>query len=105
MTETPEKKGWFADLRDRYEDLLAEYGTIAIVVYFTIFFGSILIFYVAIGMGFEVGGNVGEVGKIGAAYAATKVLQPLRIVLTLVLTPVVARVKHMVRPHNEGPTD
>jgi hypothetical protein len=93
--ETP--VGWFQDLRNRYQDLLAEYGGIAVGVYFTIFFGSIAAFYVAIELGFDVGGgNLGEVGKVGAAYAATKVLQPVRILATLVLTPIVAGVKHRV---------
>lgn len=97
MTE-PKDVGWFENLRNRYEALLTEYGTIAIATYFTIFFASIAGFYIAIEMGFEIGGNLGEVGKIGAAWAATKVLQPVRILATIVLTPLVATVKHRVFP-------
>lgn len=96
---------WFQKLRNRYEALIAEYGSIAIAVYLVLFFGSIAVFYVLIELGFEVSGNLGEVGKIGAAYAAAKVLQPVRILGTLVLTPIVANVKHRLTGHTSGSSE
>ncbi len=91
--------GLFAGLRLRYEALLKEYGAIALGVYFVLFVSSIAMFYVLIELGVEVTEPVGEVGKIGAAYAATKVLQPVRIVATLALTPLVAR---FIRRHTRS---
>lgn len=97
MTDESEKS-WFARQRDNYEALLAEYGMIALGVYLTIFIGTVTAFYVAIQMGWSADGASAEAGKIGAAYLASKALQPVRIVATIAITPVVAKVKHRFWP-------
>ena len=71
---------------------MAEYGRIAIFVYLAIFAASLVGFATAIEMGFEVDGAAATTGLWGAAWLATKVIQPLRIGGTLVLTPIVATV-------------
>jgi hypothetical protein len=67
------------------------------VVYFSIFglvfVGSAL----AIQMGFEIDGAAATAGVWTAAYLFTKLMQPLRIAATIVLTPAVAAVLRRVR--------
>jgi hypothetical protein len=79
-------------VRKAYQRILAEYGSVAVVVYFTIFFVVLFSAWVAIHLGWQPQGVVGNVGSFTAAYLATKVTQPIRIASTLVLTPVVAKV-------------
>lgn len=89
--------GWFGDLKQRHEKLIEEYGTAAIATYFTIFFGTLFSFWLAIESGIEVRGAAGSAGTIGGAYLATKLTQPVRIGATLVLTPAVVGVWRRVR--------
>ena len=78
-------------LAERSKRLLAEYGRVAIFVYLTLFVITWTGFAIAIAAGAGAEG-VGEgVGTIAAAWLATKVTQPVRIVATLVITPVLAR--------------
>ncbi|MEZ4315904.1 MAG: DUF1279 domain-containing protein [Myxococcota bacterium] len=86
--------GWWSQQSARYKDLLAEYGAVALGVWLTIFVITLLGFWAAINAGFEFEGTAGTVGKFGAAYGATQLTKPLRIGLTVVLTPIVARLKH-----------
>ncbi len=79
-------------MRRSVKDLLAEYGTVALVVYFAIFFLTLFGFWIAIRTGWRPQSATGSMGTLAAAYIATKVTQPLRIVGTVALTPIVARV-------------
>jgi hypothetical protein len=72
--------------------ILAEYGPIAVVVYFTIFFGVLFSAWGAIHFGWRPESVAGNVGTFTAAYLVAKVTQPARIALTLLLTPVVGRI-------------
>ena len=81
-------------MKKKLEELLAEYGTIAFIVYFTIFGLTITGFAMAIKAGVEVESAAGTTGVWGAAWLATKLTQPLRIGATFVLTPFVAAVWH-----------
>ena len=76
----------------RFRDLILEYGIIALVVHYVIFAIAIGGFYLAIRSGWQPTSTAGSVGTWGAAYIAAKITQPLRIVATLALTPLVARV-------------
>jgi hypothetical protein len=98
---------------------------VALAVYYGIFFSVLITFAWAIDRGFadviyawtakisalfpwgsSEGSSVGSaLGTWGAAYLATKVTQPLRILLTLVLTPLVAAVLHRFkrRPRPASP--
>lgn len=82
------KTRW-ADLKARYQQLLTDYGYGAFGVWFVIFvltFGS---FYVSITTGMEVDSAVASAGTIGGAYLMTQATKPVRLVATLLLTPVV----------------
>ena len=85
-------------LAQRLKTLFVEYGQLALVTYLVIFALVLVGFGVAIKMGAGVESAAGWAGTMGGAYAATKLTQPLRILATLVLTPVVARVVRRVPP-------
>lgn len=78
--------------------MLAEYGTVALVVYLVIFFLVLLGFWTAIQVGWRPESAAGSVGSFTAAYIATKLTQPLRIGATLLLTPFVAKFVDRLRP-------
>jgi hypothetical protein len=85
-------------LKDRLKKLFDDYGYVALSVYWIIFLSTLAIFYVSLERGVDVGALIermgmdwGETaektGTVAVAYAATKILQPLRILLTLALVP------------------
>jgi|SRR5690606_23336307 len=78
-------------MRERLKELLVEYGKVALVIYLVLFVISMVGFAIAIGAGYEPEGVAGNAGLIGAAWVATKLAQPLRILATVALTPLVAR--------------
>ena len=92
-------------MRKTIGKLLTEYGAVAVVVYFTIFFAVLFGFWGAIRLGWQPEGAVGSVGTIAAAYIATKLTQPLRIAATVVLTPFVARVYERVARRGAAPAE
>ena len=79
------------------QKLLAEYGTVAVVVYFVIFFAVLGAFWLAISLGWQPTSAAGSVGTFAAAYIATKLTQPLRIAATLVITPFIAKLYERIR--------
>ncbi len=76
----------------KLKKLLAEYGRLALVVYLVLFVLTFVGSAIALKMGFDLGGPSGNLGTMAAAYAVTKLAQPIRIFITLALTPVVANV-------------
>lgn len=76
---------------ERLKTLIAEYGKVALFTYFALFAASLAGFAAAISLGFEVESAKDSAGLLAASYIATKVIQPLRIGVTLALTPFVAR--------------
>ena len=78
-------------MKKTVQNLLAEYGTVAVIVYFVIFFGVLGGFYLAIRFGWRPSSTAGSVGTLAAAYIATKLTQPIRIAATVVVTPFVAK--------------
>jgi len=78
--------------KDRLRKLVVEYGSLALWVYFGIFVLVLVGFAVAIRLGFDIESTAGTAGVWGAAYLSTKLTQPLRILATLALTPVVMQI-------------
>ena len=78
-------------MKEKLQKLMAEYGRIALVVYLATFVVTMTGFSLAIMQGFEVDGASSTAGTLGAAWVATKLTQPIRIGVTLVLTPLVGR--------------
>ncbi len=88
----------------RWKEYLERYGTVAIVVYFTLFGLVLAGTYLAWRFGFRPEGVGSNLAGLGAAYAFTKITQPLRLLATLGLTPLVARVVgRRARPVVEDP--
>lgn len=81
-------------MRKTLKHILVEYGTVALVVYLAIFFLVLFAFWTAIRFGWQPSGALANVGAFTAAYLATKVTQPLRIIATVALTPLVAKLVH-----------
>jgi hypothetical protein len=81
---------------ERFRGLILEYGVIAIVIHYVIFAVVIVGFWAAIRAGWQPESAGGTAGSWGAAYLMTKLFQPLRIVATLAITPLVARVYERV---------
>ena len=81
----------------RLKTLLDEYGALAMVIYFVLFGVVLAGFCLAIAAGVHVRSGAGGAGLVGAAWLATKLTQPLRIVATLALVPVVARLRNWLR--------
>jgi hypothetical protein len=95
-------------MRKTFQKLVAEYGVIAVVVYFTIFFATWIGAWAAIQRGVNLAslaarlglsstGIVANLGAWTAAYIFTKILQPVRIGVTLLLTPLLARLYEQTR--------
>ena len=78
----------------RLKALFEEYGAYAIGTYFTIFFGTWTVLFFSIGAGMDEGSGM---AAFWAAYATTKVSQPLRVAATVVATPVVAKSIRFIR--------
>jgi hypothetical protein len=78
--------------RQRLKTLLAEYGRLAIYTYLVLFVLVLLGFAGAIHLGVRTESTAGKAGLWGAAWLATKLTQPLRILATVALTPLVAQV-------------
>jgi hypothetical protein len=88
-------------MRKKFKELMEQYGPVAVVLYFAIFFAVLGGFALAIRLGFEPESAVGKVGVFTAAYLATKATQPLRIAATLALTPVFGRLVTRLRTPRE----
>jgi hypothetical protein len=83
--------------KDRLQKLVVEYGSLALWVYFGIFVIVIVGFAATIRLGLNVESTAGTAGVWGAAYVSTKLTQPLRILATLALTPVLMHVVRRIK--------
>lgn len=84
-------------MKARLEALLEKYGKLALIIYFSIFGLVLAGFAIAIRAGVQIESAAGEAGLLGAAWLATKLTQPVRILATLFLTPIVAKVMERFR--------
>ena len=79
-------------LKRRLSDLFGEYGRVAVITYFTLSILTIIGFSIAIWTGVKPSSETGVLGVIIAGWALAKATLPIRILITLGLTPVVALV-------------
>lgn len=83
-------------LKERLAEHLAEYGKVALVVYFSISILTIIGFYIAIKAGVDVGDSAAsDSGALVAAWVAAKLTWPIRVGVTFLLTPVAAAVVNL----------
>jgi hypothetical protein len=92
-----------SDLLQKFKTLFVEYGVTAIIVHYVIFALVIVGFWTAIRLGWEPTSAAGNVGTWTAAYIMTKLVQPLRIVATLAVTPFIAKVYERVTGRSVTP--
>jgi|SRR5690606_18704994 len=95
-------KVYAAVVTEKLKALMAEYGRLAMITYFTIFAIVLASFYFAIESGFQPASSTESMGTLGAAWLATKLTQPLRIGGTLVLTPVISMALKRIRGRAGG---
>ncbi|MCA9655484.1 MAG: hypothetical protein H6712_19275 [Myxococcales bacterium] len=88
----------------RLQQLIAEYGVIALLVFLSISAITYTGFVIAISAGFEADGSGEEAGVWLAAYIGLQATKPIRIPLVVVLTPVVASLWHRVRGNKQAAT-
>jgi len=81
---------------------MLEYGLIALVVHYVIFVLVIVGFWAAIRSGWQPTNAAASVGTWTAAYIATKLTQPLRIVATLAVTPFIAKLYERITGRTAG---
>ncbi|MEM9454740.1 MAG: hypothetical protein AAGF11_11210 [Myxococcota bacterium] len=87
----------------RLQQLIVEYGVIAVIVLLTLSALSYVGFAVAFMIGFGVEGVGETAGAFGAAAAGWALTKPIRIPVALALTPVVAAVWHKIRGRSPQP--
>jgi hypothetical protein len=80
-------------LGTRLKALFEQYGSLALTLYVILFALVYAGFLVAIATGVKVQSTAGSFGLVGAAWVATKLTQPIRIIATLALVPLVARLR------------
>jgi hypothetical protein len=86
-----------ASLKERLSALFNEYGRIAIITYFSLSILTIIGFSIGIGIGLAPSTATGVIGVIIAGWAAAKATLPIRILITLGLTPVIGLVVARLR--------
>lgn len=76
----------------RMKALVERYGSVAIAMWMALFTPVLAGSYAAISLGFDLGESVaGKTGVLAMAYGATMLTKPVRLVITLALTPLVAQ--------------
>jgi hypothetical protein len=83
-------------VRKKLNDLIVEYGVIALVVYLTSTALVYLGFWIALQFGWRPSGATGNIAFWGTAYIAAKVTQPFRIGGTIIITPFLVRLYERV---------
>ena len=96
----------------KLKDLMNDYGGVAIGVYFAIFAASMLTLSVLISMGMQsvfvklgvdLNSGASTATTLGAAWLGSKAIQPFRIIGTLALTPIVAKLMGRGKKPPEAP--
>ncbi len=85
-------------LKERLKATIKDYPQVAIFTYLALSAIAIIGFSIAIGVGVEPSTATGVLGVIGAGWLAAKVTVPLRILITLAITPPLAALFRRIRP-------
>ena len=79
--------GW----KEKLEGMITAYGPVAFGVWVGLFVLTWTGFALAIAAGFDVEGAGGSASTLVAAYLATQLTKPVRVLVTVALTPFLAR--------------
>ena len=85
-------------LKERLSAHFADYGRIAVITYLVLSLLTIAAFSIAIGIGAEPSTATGFFGVIAAGWLTAKATMPIRILITLGITPPIAAVVRRKRP-------
>ncbi len=83
-------KGWWSRNEARRNRIVEEYGPLAVGLYLLISLANVVIVYILLQQGFDIGGSGGKAATLGLAWVSAKVFVPARVALLVVLTPLVA---------------
>lgn len=78
---------WLRQSRETLDKLFEEYGWTALGVHVT----GLVITWIGFGMAFHYGLDAGHVAAAGGSYLAARGTWPIRVPVTLALTPLIAR--------------
>jgi hypothetical protein len=92
-------------LSERFKTLVKESGAIVLWVYFGLFGLVLVSTALALRLGVKLEGVAGAAGTWGAAYLFTKLTQPVRIAITLAITPAIAAFSRRFRKPAVSPSD
>ena len=84
-------------LKERLAELFSEYGRIAFWTYLTLSVLAIIGFSIAVGLGYKPTTSTGVIGVIITGWVLAKATLPIRILITLGITPMIA---HVVNRHD-----
>jgi len=99
-------KAWLQRIKSDWKQLAAEYGPVALFTYLVIFALAGTAIFIAIKTGFQfegvdAGDRKGFAALIFSTWVGLKLTQPLRILLTIALTPFVAKILRADPKSNE----
>ena len=90
-------------MNTKWKQILEKYGRLAIVIYLTTFVVTFAGVFLLIQVGFQesivsffqeyLGEEYSSAGTLVVTYAITKILQPIRIAITIALIPIFGREK------------
>lgn len=83
-----------------FKRVIAEYGVVALVVHYIVFAIVITGAYLAMNAGWQPSGRMAGVGTWAAAYVVAKITQPVRLVVTVALAPLAARLYTRLSGHD-----
>ena len=89
-------KAWLTRIKADWKEIAAEYGPVAVFTYLVIFAFAGAAIFIAIKTGFEfegvdAGDRKGLAALLFSTWVGLKITQPFRILLTIALTPLVAK--------------
>jgi hypothetical protein len=84
-------------LMARFKTLALEYGPLALILHYTLFFLTVGGFFIAFKLGFGAESAGATAGTFAAAYAASQAVKPIRLAAVFALTPMVGRIPFVSR--------
>jgi hypothetical protein len=81
----------------RFKTLALEYGPLALVIHYALFFLTVGGFFVAFKLGFKAESTGATAGTFAAAYVASQAVKPFRLAAVFALTPMAGRIPFVSR--------
>jgi hypothetical protein len=93
----PTQPGAKLSLIARFKTLVLEYGPLALVIHYTLFFLTAGGFFIAFKLGFQTESAGATAGTFAAAYVASQAVKPFRLAAVFAVTPMVGRIPFVSR--------